>query len=314
MDFVLGGASSMCAVLFTNPLDVLKTRQQLEGELMARKNLTATQRSYDGLRQSFLTVVRNDGWRGLQKGLPAALMYQFTMNSVRLGTYQTAENLGWTRSTSNPALTPLLTLFWGGVSGLACATASCPVYVVKTQLQAVTSGTYTARYQHHHRGTVAAFVNIYRQSGIRGMFRGNTATLARLGIGSSAQMCSFSACKDWLHRYETFQQSRVLTALASSTVAGFFTSVLMSPCDVATTRMTNQAVSADGRGLLYRNIFDCFVKIYRSEGVHGFYKGFVPMYLRVAPHTMLNLTFWEFFKGLHERYLNQQQQQQQQSY
>uniref|UniRef100_A0A182IY97 Mitochondrial oxaloacetate transport protein n=1 Tax=Anopheles atroparvus TaxID=41427 RepID=A0A182IY97_ANOAO len=300
MEFVLGGVSSMCAVLFTNPFDVLKTRQQLEGELIAKENLR--QRAYKGLRQSLLTVVRTDGLRGLQKGLPAALLYQFSMNSVRLGTYQTAENLGWTRSTTRPALTPLLTFFWGGCSGLASAFASCPFYVVKTQLQAVTSGSYTARYQHHHRGTAAAFVSIYRQSGVRGLFRGCTATIARLAVGGSAQMSSFSACKEFFLQYDTFRQSIVLTALASSTVAGFFTCVLMSPCDVVTTRMTNQAVSATGKGLLYGNIFDCFVKVYRTEGLHGYYKGFVPMYLRVAPHTVLNLTFWEFFKGLYERY------------
>ncbi|XP_058178293.1 solute carrier family 25 member 35-like [Anopheles ziemanni] len=300
MEFLLGGLSSMCAVLFTNPFDVLKTRQQLEGELIAKENLK--QRSYKGLRQSFLTVVRTDGLRGLQTGLPAALMYQFSMNSVRLGTYQTAENLGWTRSTKQPALTPLLTFFWGGCSGAASAIASCPFYVVKTQLQAVTSGSYTARFQHRHSGTLSAFGSIYRQSGLRGLFRGCTATIARLGVGGSAQMCSYSACKDFILQYDTFRQSIVLTALASSTVAGFFTSVLMSPCDVVTTRMTNQAVSATGKGLLYGNIVDCFVKVYRAEGLHGYYKGFVPMYVRVAPHTVLNLTFWEFFKGLYERY------------
>ncbi|XP_035907634.1 solute carrier family 25 member 35-like [Anopheles stephensi] len=300
MEFLLGGASSMCAVLFTNPLDVLKTRQQLEGELMAKQNLT--QRSYKGIRQSFLTVVRTDGFRGLQKGFPAALLFQFSMNSVRLGTYQTVDNLGWTKSTKHPSLTPLLSILWGGCAGLVSATASCPFYVVKTQLQAVTSGTYTARFQHHHSGTLSALVNIYQQSGIRGLFRGYPASVARLSVGSAAEMASFSVCKSFLLRYQVFQESIVLTALASSTVAGFFTSVLMSPCDVVTTRMTNQAVSANGKGLLYTNIFDCFLKIYRSEGIHGYYKGFVPMYLRVAPHTMLNLTFWEFFKGLYERY------------
>uniref|UniRef100_A0A182TVL9 Mitochondrial carrier protein n=1 Tax=Anopheles melas TaxID=34690 RepID=A0A182TVL9_9DIPT len=300
MEFLLGGASSMCAVLFTNPLDVLKTRQQLEGELIAKQNLT--KRSYRGIRQSFLTVVRTDGLRGLQKGLPAALLFQFSMNSIRLGTYQTVDNLGWTKCANHPSLTPLLSVFWGGCAGLVSATASCPFYVVKIQLQADTSGSYTARFQHHHSGTVSAFVNIYRQSGVRGLFRGYPASVARLVVGSAAEMASFSVCKQFFLRYQVFQESIVLTALASSTVAGFFTSVLMSPCDVVTTRMTNQAVSANGKGLLYTNIFDCFLKIYRSEGIHGYYKGFVPMYLRVAPHTMLNLTFWEFFKGLHEQW------------
>uniref|UniRef100_A0A182P228 Uncharacterized protein n=1 Tax=Anopheles epiroticus TaxID=199890 RepID=A0A182P228_9DIPT len=303
MEFLLGGASSMCAVLFTNPLDVLKTRQQLEGELIAKQNLKT--RSYKGIRQSIVTVVRTDGLRGLQKGLPAAILFQFSMNSVRLGTFQTVDNLGWTKSTSHPSLTPLLSVFWGGCAGLASATASCPFYVVKTQLQAVTSGSYTARFQHHHSGTVSAFVSIYQQSGVRGLFRGYPASVARLVVGSAVEMASFSACKQFFYGYEVFQESVVLTALGSSTVAGFFTSVMMSPCDVVTTRMTNQALSVNGKGLLYTNIFDCFLKIYRSEGIHGYYKGFVPMYLRVAPHTMLNLTFWEFFKHLHEQWKTQ---------
>ena len=61
----------MCAVLFTNPFDVLKTRQQLEGELIAKQNLK--ERAYKGIRQSVLTVVRTDGLRGLQKGLPVCV-------------------------------------------------------------------------------------------------------------------------------------------------------------------------------------------------------------------------------------------------
>ena len=261
MEFLLGGASSMCAVLFTNPLDVLKTRQQLEGELIAKQNLT--KRSYRGIRQSFLTVVRTDGLRGLQKGLPAALLFQFSMNSVRLGTYQTVDNLGWTKSANHPSLTPLLSVFWGGCAGLVSATASCPFYVVKIQLQAVTSGSYTARFQHHHSGTVSAFVNIYRQSGVRGLFRGYPASVARLVVGSAAEMASFSVCKQFFLRYQVFQESIVLTALASSTVAGFFTSVLMSPCDVVTTRMTNQGNSVlDKRPkILKKALIPLFVSI-----------------------------------------------------
>ncbi|XP_055536577.1 solute carrier family 25 member 35-like [Wyeomyia smithii] len=301
MEFLLGGLSSCCAVLFTNPFDVLKTRQQLEGELLAKSNIG--KRAYKGLWQSIVSVVQSDGLRGLQKGLPAAALYQLSMNSVRLGTYQTADNLGWTRS-DNVLLTPFLSVFWGGLAGAIGATFSCPVYVVKTQMQAVTSGSYTAKFQHRHSGTVAAFVNMYKEGGFKGLYRGYTANLARVSIGSSTQMASFSACKNFFIKYEIFQESVVLTALASSTVAGFFTSVLMSPCDVVTTRMTNQGVSATGKGILYANIFDCFLKIYRTEGIHGMYKGFVPLYVRVAPHTVLNLTFWEFFKNLYDDYSN----------
>ncbi|XP_001659037.2 solute carrier family 25 member 35 [Aedes aegypti] len=301
MEFILGGFSSCSAVLFTFPFDVLKTRQQLEHELLS-KNSTH-QSAYRGLRQSIVSVIKSDGVFGLYKGLPAGILYQFSMNSVRLGTYQTVDNLGWTRS-ENAVLTPFLAVFWGGVAGIVGATASCPVAVVKTQLQAFSSGKYTAKFQHQHDGMIDAFRNMYREAGIRGLYRGYTAHLTRVSLGSSVQMTSFAMSKDFFAQYEMFQQSVVLNALAASSVAGFFMCVLMSPVDVVTTRMTNQGVSSSGKGLLYKNIFDCFVKIYRSEGIHGMYKGIAPLYMRVVPHTVLNLTFWEFFKNLHDQYSN----------
>ncbi|XP_062540743.1 solute carrier family 25 member 35-like [Armigeres subalbatus] len=218
MEFVLGGASSCCAVLFTNPFDVLKTRQQLEGELMAKNSVK--KRAYRGMWQSIVTVVKSDGLRGLQKGLPAAALYQIAMNSVRLGTYQTVDNLGWTRSES-ALLTPFLSVFWGGIAGVISGTVSCPMYVIKTQMQAVSSGSYTAKFQHRHDGVVAAFRSMYREAGIKGLYRGYTANLARVAMGSSTQMASFAACKDFFGRYELFQESVVLTAIAASSVAGF---------------------------------------------------------------------------------------------
>lgn len=79
-------------------------------------------------------------------------------------------------------------------------------------------------------------------------------------------------------------------------VSGFFTVVCMTPFDVVATRLFNQGLDNKGKGLLYNNIFDCFAKTIKAEGLRGLYKGFVPNYWRAAPHTILNLTFWETFK------------------
>lgn len=93
-----------------------------------------------------------------------------------------------------------------------------------------------------------------------------------------------------------FQNSVFLTAVTASMVSGMCTVVCMTPFDVVATRLFNQGLDQKGRGLLYNNIFDCFYKTYKAEGMRGLYKGFVPNYWRAAPHTILNLTFWEQFK------------------
>lgn len=107
---------------FTNPFDVIKTRQQLQGELVAIKRgvkdlelkKELRKQPYKNIFQSVKSILKAEGLAGLQKGLPSALAFQFCMNSIRLGTYQTIDNLGWNRR-RNGELHPGLCLFWGEI-------------------------------------------------------------------------------------------------------------------------------------------------------------------------------------------------------
>lgn len=58
----------------------MKTRLQLQGE--SAKPGTY-QKSYKGVVHSFIQVAKNDGIKGLQKGLVPALGFQFTLNALR---------------------------------------------------------------------------------------------------------------------------------------------------------------------------------------------------------------------------------------
>jgi solute carrier family 25, member 34/35 len=67
---------------------------------------------YKNIFQSIKSIVQAEGIRGLQKGLSSALAFQFFMNSIRLGTYQTVDNMGLNRR-KNGELHPGLSIFWG---------------------------------------------------------------------------------------------------------------------------------------------------------------------------------------------------------
>ena len=51
-----------------------------------------------------------------------------------------------------------------------------------------------------------------------------------------------------------------------------------------------------GKGTVYRGIVDCALKIFRTEGVRGFYKGFSASFLRLGPHTVLSIFFWQLLR------------------
>jgi solute carrier family 25, member 34/35 len=65
---------------------------------------------------------------------------------------------------------------------------------------------------------------------------------------------------------------------------------------------SHAGVNEQGRGLLYKNVLDCFVKTLRVEGFWALYKGFSANYMRIAPHTMLNLVIWEQLKKWKDLY------------
>ncbi|KAL6024076.1 Mitochondrial oxaloacetate carrier protein [Candidozyma auris] len=63
--FIAGGIAACGAVTFTNPIELIKTRMQLQGE-------------FD----------ENEGLRGLQQGLLCGYVYQLGLNGCRIGFYE----------------------------------------------------------------------------------------------------------------------------------------------------------------------------------------------------------------------------------
>ncbi|XP_049867556.1 solute carrier family 25 member 35-like isoform X1 [Pectinophora gossypiella] len=289
MDFVIGGLAGAGATLVTNPMDVVKTRLQLQGELRAR---TETKARYRGIFHALYVIARADGALALQKGLAPAVLLGFTMNSVRLGLYHVAEVQGWTQNSSG-VMSVNKAVFWSSVSGYLSGLIANPMSVVKTRIQAASHPSIAVGRQHRYNGTMDAFYTIYKTEGVRGFFAGVNATCTRLAIGSAAQLTTFSAAKEMLiNRNICDKNSPFILAFLASCISGAAVVVAICPFDVTTVRLYNQG-PATSSGLLYNGVFDCLRKIYKTEGVHGLYKGIGPLYFRIAPHTTLSLVIWD---------------------
>jgi solute carrier family 25 protein 34/35 len=301
MDFVIGGLAAMGASVFSNPFDVLKTRMQLQGELQARGQHTVY---YKHTLHAAYVVGKTEGIRGLQKGLGTALLMHSVRNSVRLGSYQWLSNHGFICDSQGKTIL-YKSLLASSLSGAAGAFCGSPLFLIKTQLQSQAAESIAVGHQHGHSGLVHAVKSIYMKHGIQGLWRGAHATVLRAVVGSSAQLTSFAKTKDFLKDYEVFQHSTVLTAFTASIVGGVFQAVCMTPFDLVSTRLYNQATDAHGNGILYRGIADCFAKTYKSEGFVGLYKGLGANYFRLAPHGAFCLVFWDILKDLQNKYLKQ---------
>ncbi|VEN40126.1 unnamed protein product [Callosobruchus maculatus] len=300
MEFALGGAAAMCAGCFTNPLEVLKIRMQLQGELQAKGKHVV---HYRNVLHAGYVVATNEGVLALQKGLAPALWVQLILNGVRLGTFQFCDNRGYIRDKKGNIVFAQSVLITG-IGGVLGQVFSSPLFLVKTQLQSQAVQAIAVGHQHEHRGSWDALKRIYRGHGVRGLFRGASASVPRAFFGSISQLVSFEYVKQYLHKYDYFKDRMLLTSFLGAMVGGVAISITMTPFDLILTRLYNQPTDERGKGKLYRGYIDCVIKIYRAEGLPAFYKGVGPMYLRLGPHTLLCLIFWDQFKALENKYFH----------
>ncbi|KAI7790989.1 solute carrier family 25 member 34 [Triplophysa rosa] len=294
LDFTLGALACCGACVFTNPLEVVKTRLQLQGELQARGSY---QRHYRGVLQALWVVGRTDGIRGLQKGLTAALLYQGLMNGVRLGFYSYTEASGLTG-------VPGGSLIAAATAGALGAFIASPAYLVKTHLQAQTVKAISVGHQHNHQGVSSALVSIYQREGVMGLWRGVNGAVPRVMVGSAAQLATFSSAKDWVTCAQWFSAHSWLIALTAAMISGVVVAITMTPFDVISTRLYNQPVDDFKKGRLYGGFVDCVMKVTASEGIVALYKGMTPVFVRLAPHTVLSMLLWDVMRQRALRYTN----------
>lgn len=282
--FVAGGLAACIAVTVTNPIELVKTRMQLQGELSA-----SVERIYKNPLQGMAVIYKNEGIRGLQKGLVAAYIYQICLNGSRLGFYEPIR--GVLNSTfypdeeSHKVQSVGINVISGASSGIIGAVLGSPLFLVKTRLQSY-SEFIKIGVQTHYKGVYDGLRTIFKKEGFLGLYRGIDAAILRTGAGSSVQLPIYNTAKRFLLKHDIMDEGTGLH-LTASTISGLGVGVVMNPWDVILTRIYNQ------KGDLYKGPVDCFIKTVRIEGVTALYKGFAAQLFRIAPHTIMCLTFME---------------------
>lgn len=288
--FGLAGSSNMCAAAITNPVNVVKVRMQLDGALSSTQ-----ERQYPGFLKSMFRIGKEEGVKGLWRGTGAALLREASYSSIRMGLYEPLKH-AWT---DDPAHSPLwIKVAAGALSGTIGSAIANPTDVVMIRMQAPVVGTTmpgaTTRWQ--YRGPFEAFGTIARTEGLRGLYRGVGPTMQRAAILNAAQIPSYDHTKYMLLKSGVMHEG-IACHLVSSMTAGLVTAIVMSPIDLIKTRIMQQAVLVGGGdGVLYSSTLDCFWKTLRSEGPLGLYKGFIPVWMRIGPHTIITFFFYEQFR------------------
>ena len=297
---VEGSLASMGAAVFSNPFEVMKTRMQLQGELMKTGQYT---REYNGLLSGMVKVARQEGIAALQKGLVAAQWHQIAQNGTRFGIYpfiQTAcQKAVYGEDFDKAPHSVLLNVTAGAISGVIAAVVASPFYMVKTRLQAQTksnlasaAGLETAKgvgKQHNYTGVWNALTTIYATQGTKGLFHGVGSAMQRTAVGSSTQLASYDWAKRRLCRSTGASDKDMRVHIAASAFSSFAVMCTMNPFDVVMTRRYNNGAT----GKAPQSTLAEFGAIIKTEGPMGLYKGSFPLFMRQLPHYVCTFVFLE---------------------
>lgn len=257
---------------------------------------------YKGPFHGVSVIVRNEGLRGIYRGIGTAYIYQMILNGCRLGFYEPIRHTLTSAIYTDAATQSLgINIFSGAASGILGAAAGSPFFLVKTRLQSFSPFAPVGT-QHQYKNAFDGMRQIYKGEGVSGLYRGVGAAMVRTGFGSSVQLPTYFFAKRRLVRHLGMEEGPALH-LASSTASGFVVCCVMHPPGKEFSRVMNPHANADidtimsrmynQNGNLYQGVFDCLAKTVKTEGVLAIYKGFLPHLARILPHTILTLSLAE---------------------
>jgi solute carrier family 25 protein 34/35 len=287
--FAIPAAATSCACFFSNPFETIKTRLQLQGELVQKG---AGAPAYRGIGDAFTKILRSEGFSGLQSGLLPGIFYQVAMNGTRLSIFPRLQALMAPSSGESESEGAFFVrnIVAGAVAGACGAVVGSPFFLIKARLQSQAAANIRSEGKEvfHYTGMLDGLSSVFKDEGIRGLWRGVDAAVPRVMVGSAAQLASYSSCKNLVHGIG-FPQDSFLTYVASSFVSGLVVATFMNPFDVCSTRMYAQS----RHSLSYSSPLDCFRKTVMSEGVMGLFKGWKvcrPLDLRQRSACALSAT------------------------
>ncbi|KAJ3855273.1 mitochondrial carrier domain-containing protein [Lentinula lateritia] len=200
-ELVAGGTAGGCQVIFTNPLEIVKIRLQVQGEAAKAEG---------AVPRGAMHIIRQLGLVGLYKGVSACLLRDIPFSAIYFPAYGHLKSDVFKEGYNGKQLSFMETLAAAGIAGMPAAYFTTPADVVKTRLQVE-----ARKGQTHYKGLRDAFVKIYHEEGFRALFKGGPARVLRSSPQFGFTLLAYEQLKKLFPYPWDDKPRRVETALTS---------------------------------------------------------------------------------------------------
>ena len=333
--FVAGVGSGALASIICAPLDLMRTRMQVYGDIQQQQQQQQQQRhrqnqmqrrvNNGGPKAAFQQIIEKEGWKGMFRGLGMTLvtvpvfwgiyfpLYDQTKHYMYekycppgTTTTPTVSHQGWIHMSS--------AVFTGAVADLICN----PLFVVRTRLQTqalhqlLEEGGGVDPSKIHESGIWQTTRELYQTHGVTVFWRGMTANL--IGLSHCAvQFPTYEFMKKMFrdsHEQNENEmvgggqgqgQETAMELLVASGVAKMCASLISYPHEVLRSRMM------DNRSKVPPTLRGTARLIYQREGLRGFYSGLPVTLVRVIPNCCVTFLSYEMILRHCKAWLSSQQ-------
>ncbi|XP_055518385.1 electrogenic aspartate/glutamate antiporter SLC25A13, mitochondrial isoform X2 [Leucoraja erinacea] len=178
-EILAGGCAGASQVIFTNPLEIVKIRLQVAGEITV------------GSRVNAWNVIKHLGFTGLYKGAKACFLRDISFSAIYFPCYSNlklafADEFGQVNSKN--------VLLAGSLAAMPAASLVTPFDVIKTRLQvSAREGQVT------YTGMMDCFRKILQQEGQNAFWKGTAARVFRSSPQFGVTLLTYELLQNWCH-------------------------------------------------------------------------------------------------------------------
>ncbi|KAH7175691.1 mitochondrial carrier domain-containing protein [Dactylonectria macrodidyma] len=265
--FAAGAIAGVSEILVMYPLDVVKTRVQLQ-----TAGATGAD-AYNGTLDCFRKIIKQEGFSRLYRGISAPILMEAPKRATKF-----AANDEWGKIYRNlfglTQMTQSVSILTGASAGATESFVVVPFELVKIRLQdKASAGKYS--------GMLDVVSKIVKSEGPLALYQGLESTLWRHIVWNAGYFGCIFQVRQLLPTAET-KQGKMGNDLVSGAIGGTIGTVLNTPFDVVKSRIQNTP-RVPGVTPKYNWAYPSLFKVAREEGFSALYKGFLPKVLRLGP-------------------------------
>ncbi|KAI1005020.1 hypothetical protein K3495_g3201 [Podosphaera aphanis] len=144
----------------------------------------------------------------------------------------------------------------------------------------------------NYKNPLNGFIRMTKEEGWKSHFRGVIPNSLRAALVTAAQLASYDGFKRLIVSHTPLRHDLSIQ-LSASCLAGFVATTVCNPVDVIKSRI----MSASQR----QKIGTLLADLYRLDGIKWVFRGWLPSFVRLGPHTVATLLFLEQHKNIYKK-------------